>query len=123
MGDEGGYTWSQKGDEVQVLFKLPKAVTKKDVKVGFKSASLSVAVSGDALLDGGLGGKVDTDDCTWCLASGGTELQVKLRVCPRRLSGGVLKLPGASTLCCELRGAVSLTMVVVSQTLSPCMRA
>merc|ERR1719157_293382 len=49
--DEGGYTWSQKGDEVQVLFKLPKAVTKKDVKVGFKSASLSVAVSGDALLD------------------------------------------------------------------------
>jgi len=76
--DEGGYTWSQKGDEVQVLFKLPKAVTKKDVKVGFKSASLSVAVSGDALLDGGLGGKVDTDDCTWCLASGGTELQVML---------------------------------------------
>merc|ERR1740117_1155684 len=65
-------------DEVQVLFKLPKAVTKKDVKVGFKSASLSVAVSGDALLDGGLGGKVDTDDCTWCLASGGTELQVML---------------------------------------------
>jgi len=76
--DEGGYTWSQKGDEVQVLFKLPKAVVKKDVKVGFKMSSLSVAVSGDALLEGSLAGKIDTDDCTWCLASGGTELQVML---------------------------------------------
>jgi hypothetical protein len=75
---EGGYTWSQKGDEVQVLFKLPKAVVKKDVKVGFKMSSLSVAVNGDALLDGSLAGKIDTDDCTWCLASGGTELQVML---------------------------------------------
>merc|ERR1719162_2268269 len=76
--DEGGYTWSQKGDEVQVLFKLRKAATKKDVKVGFKLSALSVAVNGDALLDGGLAGKVDTDDCTWCLASGGAELQVML---------------------------------------------
>lgn len=76
--DEGGYTWSQKGDEVQVLFKLPKPAVKKDVKVGFKMSSLSVAVHGDALLDGSLGGKVDTDDCTWCLAGGGTELQVML---------------------------------------------
>lgn len=76
--DEGGFTWSQKGDEVQVLFKLPKAATKKDVKVGFKMSAVSVAVDGNVLLDGGLAGKVDTDDCTWCLAGGGTELQVML---------------------------------------------
>merc|ERR1712190_203378 len=76
--DEGGYTWSQKGDEVQVLFKLPKPAVKKDVKVGFKMLSLSVAVHGDSLLDGSLAGKIDTDDCAWCLASGGSELQVML---------------------------------------------
>lgn len=76
--DEGGYTWSQKGEEVQVLFKLNKVATKKDVKVGFKTASLSVGVHGEVLLDGGIAGKVDTDDCTWCLANGGTELQVML---------------------------------------------
>eukprot|EP00930_Biecheleria_cincta_P056261 TRINITY_DN42410_c0_g1_i1.p1 TRINITY_DN42410_c0_g1~~TRINITY_DN42410_c0_g1_i1.p1 ORF type:complete len:544 (-),score=147.14 TRINITY_DN42410_c0_g1_i1:251-1810(-) len=76
--DEGGYTWSQKGEEVQVVFKLKKVATKKDVKVGFKTASLSVGVHGEVLLDGGIAGKVDTDDCTWCLANGGTELQVML---------------------------------------------
>jgi len=76
--NEGGYTWSQKGEEVQVLFKLAKPATKKDVKVGFKMASLSVGVHGETLLDGGIAGKVDTDDCTWCLANGGSELQVML---------------------------------------------
>jgi len=76
--DEDGYTWSQKGDEVQVLFKLPKPATKKDVKVVFKPASLSVTVHGTSLLDGSLGGQVDTDDCTWCIGGGGSELQVML---------------------------------------------
>lgn len=76
--DEDGYTWSQKGDEVQILFKLPKPATKKEIKVTFKMASLSVVVHGTSLLDGSLGGPVDTDDCTWCLANGGAELQVML---------------------------------------------
>mmetsp|Transcript_44929 Transcript_44929/g.103855 ORF Transcript_44929/g.103855 Transcript_44929/m.103855 type:complete len:523 (-) Transcript_44929:217-1785(-) len=76
--DEGGYTWSQKGDEVQVVFKLPKSAAKRDVKVVFKPSSLSVSAHGTSLLDGALGGQVDTDECTWCIAGGGTELQVML---------------------------------------------
>jgi len=76
--DEDGYSWSQKGEEVQIVFKLPKTTAKKDVKVGFKAKTLSVNVHGESLLDGALMGQVDTDDCTWCLSGGGTELQVML---------------------------------------------
>ncbi|CAJ1347430.1 unnamed protein product [Effrenium voratum] len=76
--EEDGYTWSQKGEEVHVAFKLPQPVTKKDVKIGFKQASISVLALGKNLLDGSLGGKVDTDCCTWYLVNGGTELNLTL---------------------------------------------
>jgi hypothetical protein len=76
--DEGGYTWSQKGDEVQILFKLPRSIAKKGVKVAFKISSLKVEVEGASLFNGSLAGKIDTDECFWCLACGGTELQVML---------------------------------------------
>lgn len=75
---EDGYAWSQKGEEVQILFKLEKPVTKKDVKVKFAPGTLEVTVDGGKLLGGSLGGKVDTDECTWCIANGGNELQVML---------------------------------------------
>merc|ERR1711979_70116 len=51
---ENGYTWSQKGEEVQVTFKLPKAAKKGDVKVQFKPASLEVSAFGEKLLGGKL---------------------------------------------------------------------
>lgn len=76
--DENGYTWSEKGEEVQITFKLPTVAAKRDVKVKFSSAALTVDVHGSSLLDGSLGGKVDTDECTWCVANGGKELQVML---------------------------------------------
>merc|ERR1719174_2209249 len=76
--DENGYKWSQDGDEVQITFKLEESTTKKDVKVAFKSKTLAVAVSGKSLLDGSLSGEVDVEECTWCLAGGGSELQVML---------------------------------------------
>ncbi|CAE7483588.1 unnamed protein product [Symbiodinium natans] len=75
---EDGYTWSQKGEEVQIAIKLPQATTKKDVKVAFKQTTISVLAGGKTLLDGTLGGKVETDECTWCLVNGGTELNVML---------------------------------------------
>lgn len=76
--DENGYTWSQQGDEIQITFKLQASTTKKDVKVAFKPKTLGVIVSGESLLNGPLGGEVDVEECTWCLAAGGTELQVML---------------------------------------------
>jgi len=75
---EDGYTWSQKADEVQISFKLAKSAAKKDVKVTFKPSSISVTVHGNSMLDGTLAGRVDLDDCTWCLTNGGQELQVML---------------------------------------------
>jgi len=75
---EDGYTWSQRGEEVQIYFQLAKAAAKKDVKVTFKQKALQVAAHGDTLLDGSLGGPVEVDECTWCLSGGGIELQVML---------------------------------------------
>jgi len=75
---EDGYTWSQKGEEVQIAFNLSQAASKKDVKVVFKQTSIVVQANGQTLLDGLLNGKVETEDCTWCLVNGGTELNVML---------------------------------------------
>lgn len=75
---EEGYSWSQQGEEVQISFKLSKPAAKRDVKVTFKPSGLIVTANGTTLLDGTLEGKVDVDECTWCLASAGSELQVML---------------------------------------------
>jgi serine/threonine protein phosphatase PrpC len=75
---ENGYTWNQKGEEIQVTFKLAKKASKGNVKVAFKPSSLQVHVHGEALFDGTLFGNVEIEDCTWCLANEGSELQVML---------------------------------------------
>ena len=70
---------SKYGDsEIIVRFALQTPAAKKDVKVVFKAATLSVAVHGEELLNGKLYGTVQTDDCTWCLVEKGSELQVML---------------------------------------------
>merc|ERR1719272_2241958 len=62
------WVWMQKGEEVHIRFPLdPPASNKKDISVTFKSNTLKVAIRGETTLDGALGGKVDVDDCTWCL--------------------------------------------------------
>merc|ERR1719183_419300 len=77
-GQDGKWHWQQKGEEIQVRFPLDQPATKKDISVKFKSSSLSVSVRGESLLDGNLGGKVEVDDCTWCLTPAKDELQVML---------------------------------------------
>jgi len=76
--DEEEYSWSQQGEEIQILFKLPKPASKKEVNVTFKPSTLQVAVHGQQLLDGSLEGKVEVETCTWCLSDNGAELQVML---------------------------------------------
>merc|ERR1719162_2268713 len=70
--------WQQKGEEIQIRIPCDPPVTKKDVSVKFKSSSLSVSVRGESIIDGNLGGKVEVDECTWCLSVDKTELQVML---------------------------------------------
>jgi len=77
-GGDGKWHWTQKGEEVQIRFPLTEPTTKKDITVKFKTKSLSVSVRGETLLDGTTGGKVEVDDCTWCLSPDRTELQVML---------------------------------------------
>lgn len=73
------WVWSQKGEEVHIRIALdPPATSKKDVNVKFKSTSLVVAVRGDSIIDGALGGTVTPDDCTWCFSPSKDELQVML---------------------------------------------
>merc|ERR1719253_1837813 len=73
------WIWSQKGEEVHIRFPLdPPATNKKDVAVTFKATSLKVAVRGESIIDGALGGKVEADDCTWCFSPAKDELLVML---------------------------------------------
>mmetsp|Transcript_48507 Transcript_48507/g.105710 ORF Transcript_48507/g.105710 Transcript_48507/m.105710 type:complete len:115 (-) Transcript_48507:106-450(-) len=78
VGDDGKWIWQQKGEEIQVRFPQEVAITKKDIEVKFKRASLLVKVKGAIVIDGALGGTVEVDECTWCIAPGGLELQVML---------------------------------------------
>merc|ERR1711935_967602 len=64
--------------EIIVRFALETPATKKDVKVVFKATTLQVTVAGEEVLNGKLFGRVQTDDCTWCLVEKGAELQVLL---------------------------------------------
>merc|ERR1712166_966499 len=83
-GGADGKTWkweqtSKYGEsEIIVRFALETPVTKKDVKVVFKATTLQVTVAGEEVLNGKLFGRVQTDDCTWCLVEKGAELQVLL---------------------------------------------
>merc|ERR1719199_1663648 len=73
------YVWSQKGEEVHIRIKLdPPATAKKDVSVTFKPTSLVVSVRGEAVIDGKIGGKVETDECTWCFSPAKDELILML---------------------------------------------
>ena len=75
-GGEGKWHWNQKYQVrrdscAEFLFDPSfdrSAATKKDIKVKFKATSLFVATFGNTVIDGALGGKVEADDCTWCLS-------------------------------------------------------
>merc|ERR1719215_66025 len=70
--------WQQKGEEIQIRIVCDPPANKKDVSVKFKSSSLSATVNGVSIIDGSLGGKVEVDECTWCLSSDKSELQIML---------------------------------------------
>merc|ERR1719215_184287 len=78
VGEGGKWMWQQKGEEIQVRLPQEVAITKKDVEVKFKRATVLVKVKGETLIEGSLSGSVEVDECTWCIAPGGKELQVML---------------------------------------------
>merc|ERR550514_2460724 len=62
--------WQQKGEEIQVRIVCdPPVANKKDVSVKFKARSLSASVRGETIIEGTLRGKVEVDECTWCLSA------------------------------------------------------
>merc|ERR1711990_1394096 len=77
---EGGkkWFWQQKGEEIQIRIVCDPPATKKDVSVKFKSTSLAASVHGESIIEGTLGGKVEVDECTWCLSADKSELQIML---------------------------------------------
>ena len=78
-GEEGKqYKWEQKDEEVLIRFALKEAAVKKEIKVTFKPSSITCVVKGETLLEGKLAGPVYVDDCTWCTAEKGMELQLML---------------------------------------------
>merc|ERR1719188_2185473 len=78
QGEDGKWHWQQKGEEIQVRFPADPPLVKKDVVVKFKRSHLQVLIRGEAVIDRALAGTVEVDECTWCLAPQGVELQVML---------------------------------------------
>lgn len=78
VGDGGKWHWQQKAEAIHVRVALDPPATKKEISVKFKASSLAVAVRGESIIDGKLFGKVEVDDCTWCLSPDRAELQVML---------------------------------------------
>ena len=72
------WKWEMKDDEIIVRIELSKPATKKDLKVTFGATSLKVEVFGETIIDGKLEGAVHADECTWCIAEKGAELQLML---------------------------------------------
>merc|ERR1711879_1082177 len=68
-GRDWKWRWQQNGEEIQVWVVLDPPATKKDITVKFKLSSLVVAIRGETIIDGTLGGKVEVDECTWCLSA------------------------------------------------------
>ena len=72
------WKWEMNDDEILVRIALAKPTTKKDLKVAFGVKTLKVEVHGDSIIDGKLEGSVHADECTWCIAEKGAELQIML---------------------------------------------
>ena len=73
--------YDQTDDEVSFTIKLPEPAAKKDVEIMIKTKAISVTAHGVSLLERKLAGQVYADDCVWCLANFGTEIQVTLTKC------------------------------------------
>jgi hypothetical protein len=73
--------YDQTDDEVSFTIKLPEPAAKKDVEIMIKTKAISVTAHGVSLLERKLAGQVYVDDCVWCLANFGTEIQVTLTKC------------------------------------------
>ena len=73
------WKWEQSDDEITVRIELSKPAKKADLKVSFAPGSISVTVFGDTVFDkAALAGRVYSDECSWCIAEKGTELQLLL---------------------------------------------
>lgn len=77
-GDNEKWRWQQRGDELHVQFPSETKVTKKDVVVKFRRASLQVRVQEVTYVNADLFGAIETDECTRCLSPDFRELQVML---------------------------------------------
>ena len=65
--------------DIRLIFKMDKNGYKACISPRMIRFQLqTVWARGQTLLDGALNGKVETEDCTWCLVNGGTELNVML---------------------------------------------
>lgn len=62
------YVWMQNAGEVTLLFKFPFGASKNDVQVDVKATSLSVAYTGNAILEGELLHSVKSDETVWTIS-------------------------------------------------------
>jgi len=84
-GQADGYTWSQNSQEVELRFLVADGTRGRSVKVNFSTRKFNVAVEGETLLEGELGGSIDTDGCTFTIedATGGSGKELVVTLCKK----------------------------------------
>uniref|UniRef100_A0A7S2WA15 CS domain-containing protein n=2 Tax=Eucampia antarctica TaxID=49252 RepID=A0A7S2WA15_9STRA len=78
---EEGYSWEQTKEDLELKFSVASGTKAKYVKIKFQKNHIRVVVAGQVLLEGGTGGNVVVDECTYTIQddeSTGRELCVTL---------------------------------------------
>mmetsp|Transcript_28795 Transcript_28795/g.60320 ORF Transcript_28795/g.60320 Transcript_28795/m.60320 type:complete len:386 (+) Transcript_28795:221-1378(+) len=79
VAQESGFSWTQDGDEVEVVVPLDDGtspVNKKEVKVVFRPRYVAISYKGQAAERIDLFESIDVDGCTWTLSNDKTKLIV-----------------------------------------------
>ena len=72
------YSWDQEVDSLSVKFNPFKdgPVRARDIKVEFQPFSIKVTLEGKEILQGKLGGRIDTEQSVWSLCDGILEIEL-----------------------------------------------
>jgi len=87
-GEADGYRWSQTTTELEVVVPVAAATKSKDVAFKLLPSSLSLVVSGTAILRGRLLRKVKAAECDWTLEGAGETRLLRLTLAKHTPTAG-----------------------------------
>jgi hypothetical protein len=77
---EGGFSWTQTEEELEVMIPLPANIQSKDVQVKYLPQSFQVKCRNEPLLSLSLFERIDPDGCTWTLDRDGEKKRLVITI-------------------------------------------